>query len=112
MKNKIYLALILFVCFAAVRAYAEEIQSKQIKITIAGVKIYHEYKELLDGIKKIDGVIDLVPSKIKEGEITLSGNLASDPAVFVNDVKALAMDRFDFNKKENDKLLEIGLKKL
>jgi hypothetical protein len=112
MKNRIYFALILAVFSTVARAYAEEIPSKQIKITITGIKIYHEYKGLHDGIKNIAGVVDLIPSKIKEGEITLNGNLTSDPVVFINDIKALTMDRFDFNKKENDKLLEIELKKL
>jgi len=104
---------ILLTLFSAPISFAEESpEFKNISITINGVFNYNEYKTLLEDIKKVEGINDLIPSKEKSSSITVAGKIFKDSSVVKNDIEALVIDRYKFTSKDSKGLLTITLQKL
>lgn len=110
--NKLLISLAIACCFLSNSALAEEAGTKMLKIKITGIQQYQDYTEILDGIRKMDGVTNLIASKISKGSAELRGLLVLDPIPFINDLQAFTMDRYKFEKKDTGDSLEITLKKL
>lgn len=105
--------LILAVGFFSLPLLAEEkTESKEVNIVVFGVASHREYRDVVNGIKRITGVVSLIPSRLSSKAIELSGFLSDEATMFENDIKAFATDRFQVEVKESGRLVKVTLKKL
>jgi len=115
MKKHISLLAVAALLFTSLQASAEETNpgtTKTIKITIGGVINYGEYNTLLNDIKKIEGIIGLIPARERAGSLTVTGTFAEERSSVKNDIEALVLDRYKFTSKDSRGILAISLEKL
>ena len=113
MKTILTFIVIVLATTSSTPIFAEEADAtKALSVTIKGIVNYNEYKTLLNDIKKIEGVINLVPSREKAGSVALAGVIAKESPSVKNDLEALVVDRYKFTSKDSKDSLLITLEKL
>lgn len=109
------LILISFLVLVPISTFAQEQsppQTKNLKITMIGIVQHKEFEELMNGIKRIVGISNLVVISESKGRLSLAARFMGDPDILSNDMQALVMDRYKFDKKDRKETIEISLKKL
>lgn len=106
----VFILLVLVPFFAR----AEDVVTtlKNLRIVISEVSLHKDYEELFNGLKRIVGVSNLFTTSESKDRIIVTGRFIGEVNVLVNDVAALVMDRYKFDKKERKEVIEISLKKL
>lgn len=119
MKKTLSIIVVVLIVFAAFsfRVAAEEQApadaSSSLKILILGTRHYSDFESIKNSLQKSKYIRGLSEAVASQNHIELNGTFSGDAETLFADVKSLAADRFDVQKKsEKGAGVVITLKKI
>lgn len=81
-------------------------------LNIFGTHSFNDYKYVVNGISKCEGVSNLIQTRANLDGISLNGSFDGDAEAFLTSAQTLALDRFKFDFKKDDDKIVVTFKKI